>query len=213
MSNLYGKSKSKEIDWDKLAKYFPPKQIGPDSKEIPWPEDPNTIQWLLNYAENAKQREKEAKLYEKQHQEELRLMEEREKRHREESKQRQELNAKIPSMQAHRLSTGERYKCGGCNTRLFYFACCVNRHCPNPKDKNIESGIAHLVQENTQLKQEMSTSPSLDRKTFDRLNDFGKDGEVYTDMINRLLDIATATTEAKLQSTNNNEADAVLSRN
>jgi uncharacterized protein with von Willebrand factor type A (vWA) domain len=93
-SNLYGKSKTKKMSAEIDPKYLPPKQLNHNGNEIPWSNDPNTIAYLRRYAENAKQSELNAKLFEKQREEELREMEEREKRQREESGRRHEANAK-----------------------------------------------------------------------------------------------------------------------
>ena len=62
-------------------------------------------------------------------------------------------------------------------------------------------------------KYDIGQIPILDDETYNRLVEFAKDGETMLELIDRLLDAATAAQEAKLQSTNNNEADAVLSRN
>jgi hypothetical protein len=77
MSNQ-SKSKSKKIT-DIPLKYMPPKPIGPDGKEIPFAENPQTIAYILRYAENARQREKDAKLEAKRQEEKRQAMEEYEK--------------------------------------------------------------------------------------------------------------------------------------
>jgi hypothetical protein len=64
----YGKPKSKAItpeEYEKLKPYFPPKQRDHLGNEIPWSED--SIPGLIQAAINARDREKERKLYEKQH--------------------------------------------------------------------------------------------------------------------------------------------------
>ena len=42
-------------------KYLSPKRIAPNGQEIPWPDTPETIAWLLEYANNARQAEIDAK--------------------------------------------------------------------------------------------------------------------------------------------------------
>ena len=59
-----------------------------------------------------------------------------------------------------------------------------------------------MVREITTLKQDISTGAILDKilgkETHERLKDFGKDGETYEDVINRLLDFVA--TEAQRNS-------------
>ena len=183
-----------------MAPYFPPKQKDQFGNEIPWGDDPQTIQWLLNYAQNAMQAEKNHKLWEKEQKAQQEEMKRREQKRLEEAKRRAEQPA-VPrgQVQAQRLAyEKERYKCGHCHMRMTYFAYCNNQFCQARGSVNIETGIAYLAHENTRLKQEMRTAVSLDQKTFDRLNEFTKDGESYVSSINRLLDIATRTQEAKI---------------
>jgi hypothetical protein len=44
------KSEAGKPDYGELAKYMPPKEIGPDAKEIPWSDDLDTVMRLMEIA-------------------------------------------------------------------------------------------------------------------------------------------------------------------
>ena len=67
----------------------------------------STIAKLIEYAQNAKQREKEAKEQAKKHAETMKLMELREKQEREHTKRMQQLNSKIPQRQFEQILFAE----------------------------------------------------------------------------------------------------------
>jgi hypothetical protein len=102
------KSKSKKIT-DIPLKYMPPKPIGPDGKEIPFAENPQTIAYILRYAENARQREKDAKLEAKRQEEKRQAMEEYEEKQRAYRKLQLERISKLPETQFEIFSSGQRF--------------------------------------------------------------------------------------------------------
>jgi hypothetical protein len=198
-SNLYGKSKTKKMSAEIDPKYLPPKQLDHNGNEIPWSNDPNTIAYLRRYAENAKQSELNAKLFEKQREEELREMEEREKRQREESERRREANAKTPERQFNMLLSGKspRYNFGNYAVPMYpaFVGIPSKIHQQEGygiKVISIEPGLSLLKEEYNACK-----IIRLDEQMHNRLNEFAKDGETILDLMNRLLDIATTATEAK----------------
>ena len=111
-------------------KCTPPRPIGPDGKEIPWAETPQTFAYIVGYAENARQREKEAKLEAKRREEELRMMEEYQNKQRERRKREQEVYKKLPEQQLEMFLSGKRYICSGCHLPQYYQADCRNRNGP-----------------------------------------------------------------------------------
>ena len=115
------------------------------------------------------------------------MMEEREKQQREHSKRCQEANKKLPERQLQMFLTAERYRCSSCKGLLWYCACCTNRLCQAQTNRSIEPGM-------TRLKEEYSTGRIiiLDEQTHNRLVEFAKPDDTYQDLLNRLLDIASA---------------------
>jgi hypothetical protein len=178
-------------------KHWPQKHIGPGGKEIPWDESPETAAGLLSYAINSVRAEEDAKLYAKQREEELRAMEEFEKRDRERRELDQQYGKKLPERQLQMFLSGERPRCGHCHVcQLGEFFGHTNS-CPyNTRGHDTEPGLGLL-------KKEYSTGRliRLDEQTRNRLVESAKPGETWEDLMNRLLDIAVGTpTEAKQSS-------------
>jgi hypothetical protein len=116
-------------------------------------------------------------------------MNEESKRYRErkeqERKQRAEALKKMPEQQLQMILTGTRGKwADGCRQ---YAEFGHNRYCPNTSGEDLEPGL-------TLLNKEYSTGKiiRLDEQTHKRLADFAIPDETYQDLINRLLDAATA---------------------
>jgi hypothetical protein len=200
MSNLYGKSKSKkltEID----PKYFPPKPIDHvTGKEIPFAETPQMIEWIIRYSENAKQREKETKLEAKRREEELKRMEAYEKQQRELSKRQQALNSQIPERQFNMLLSGKypRYQFGNYSIPMYPAFVGVPSKIHQQEGHPVK--IISIDAAMNYLRKKWPLMIELDEQTHNRLVDFAKPDELYTDLINRLLDIAaSAEAEATTQ--------------
>jgi hypothetical protein len=181
-------SKSKKIT-NIDPKYFPPKQIGPDGKEIPYSDDPKTIAWIAEYAANAKLREQEAKVEHKRREEERAKIEQFEKQQTERNKQELEARSELPEQQLQSFVSGHRYKCGYCHLPMYHEDVCHNKLCPGDGlgTIDIEPGLSLLREEYS-----IGKLIRLDKQTHDRLVDFAKPDEHPVDLINRLLDIAAS---------------------
>jgi hypothetical protein len=181
------KEKGTKVDFDKISKYLPPR---PDDPNIVY--DESMIKMMVERAFNEEQNERRRKKELKGQEEEHRRMEEFEKQQEERRKQKLEAVKNKPEAQFQMFVSGERYRCSGCNTYLYYEAMCRNRHCLVDRGIDIEPLMARLRDEITRLKQELSTGIIVDQQTFKMLNEFGMPDELYSDVIKRLVHIAKA---------------------
>jgi hypothetical protein len=196
---MSSQSKSKKIT-SIDPKYMPPRPVGPDGKEIPWDDSPQTRQYLLQYEANAKENERRAKEYAKKREEDRKAMEEYEEKQREYRKLQLERIANLPEEQFQLFASGQRFQCSYCHIPLNFEAFCPNRRCEAQTAISTEPLMMRISEE-------LVATTRLDQPTRDRLEKFMKpddEGKItYQDLINRVLDIANqtkvseATTEVK----------------
>jgi hypothetical protein len=103
-----------------------------------------------------------------------------EEQQREYRKARREFLSKKLQQQYEMIISGQRGRCSGCNTPLYYEKACRNKHCSKTTGLDIEPGMAYL-------RQEFKTMIRLDEQTRNRLEEFARSGESYQDVINRLM--------------------------
>jgi hypothetical protein len=183
------KSKSKKIDFDKLAKYMPER---PNDPNIVY--DPSMNKMMIEAAFNQMENEKRAKLWEKEREENRKAMEERDKRDRERRKQQLEYMKNLPESQFQIFASGQRFQCSCCHIGLNFEAFCPNTRCPNETAISTEPLMERISDE-------LIASARLDEPTRKRLEEFirpDEDGKVsYQDLINRVIDIAKTKTKTK----------------
>jgi hypothetical protein len=175
------KSKSKKVDFDKIAKYMPPR---PDDPNIVY--DPSMkkmmIEAALNEMENEKRRKEEAKRWA----EEQRRMKEYEEKQREYRKLQLERIANLPNQQFEIFASGQRFQCSCCHIGLNFEAFCPNTRCPNETAISTEPLMMRISEE-------LSESIRLDEPTRARLDEIRRpDEKTYQDIVNRLLDNSEA---------------------
>ena len=175
-------------------KYWPKreKEIGPDGKEIIviMEESPQYYAWVLERANNMRNNEEREKFEAKREEEEQRRMQQYEQHKRKQSQRLQEYYRNLPEKQLQMFLSGERHKCGHCRAPQLAEFFGHTKNCPYYTNggHDIEPGLQLLKKEYSKGK-----IIRLDEQTRDRLVDFAKpEGELYTDLINRLLDIAIA---------------------
>jgi hypothetical protein len=168
--------------------------------------DGNTVAKALEAALNNKQAEKNVKLEAKRHEEEQRQMAEYQKKQRQESELRAEARRQVPESQYRRFVSGElQYStCYGCRTYLDPYLLCTNSWCQYHEKIDIEQLMRKLkavANEYEALKQEISTGQIIKTiiglSAYNRLVEFAIPDETYPEVMNRLLDIATATVKTK----------------
>jgi len=133
--------------------------------------------------------------YRKQQEEQQRLMEEREKQRKERQEQEREFNKSLPERQLQMLLSGHRNRWSCCHmpqrAELYGHA----KRCDVYTAIDIEPGLKRL-------RDELYTGEIIKRvveqQAYNRLIEFGNDGEIWEHLINRLLDIATSGKKEKV---------------
>jgi hypothetical protein len=147
---------------------------------------------VIAYAISAQLNEQDHEKSLKRQAEEQRIMEQQEKQRKEREEQelqrRREALKNLPQKQLDMIFSGRRNKCYKCGATE-YAELYANHHlqCTNTTAENLEPGLALL-------KEQYSTGRiiRLDEQTHKRLVEFAIPDETYQDLINRLLDAATA---------------------
>ena len=177
-------------------KYWPKREteIGPDGKEIISirEESPAFFAWALERANNMRNNEEREKFEAKREEKERKRMQQYEEKQRKERERLQEYYRNLPEKQLQMFLSGERHKCSHCRwpqlAEFFGHAkSCSYYNIIGGQD--IEPGL-HL------LKEEFRTGKIIKRvvgeQAYNRLLEFGNNGETWEDCINRLLDAASA---------------------
>jgi hypothetical protein len=180
--------KKSESDKQKAAEYFHKyrQEFGPDvviSDEY--------AQMLWRRAYNAVEDDRQHQEYLKQQEQWVREQEQREKQRKEqqeqEARRKAEYKKNLPKQQLDMILSGRRNIWGCCGRRK---EAVVNGHSPLCKINRVESLEPGL----NLLTEELNAGKiiRLDEQTHKRLVEYAIPDETYTDLINRLLDTATA---------------------
>jgi hypothetical protein len=182
--------KEKKIPLSKVdRKYFLPENSDPNVHRVV---TPAYMTFLINYVSNKLTEEHNAAFEAKKREEEQRIMQERDKQIREreelEAKQYREDLKKTPERQLQMILSGKRNKwyCCGLTEEIV-----IDGHsaaCNTTRVKSLEPGLALLKEEYCKGK-----LLRLDDERYNRLVEFAKDkykkdGETFTNFLNRLLD-------------------------
>lgn len=177
-------------------KYWPEreKEVGPDGKEIItiMEESPAFFASVLDHANNMRNNEEKEKFEAKREEKEQKRMQEYEEQQRKNSERWRQYYRNLPEQQLQMFLSGERPRCGHCRVRqnaefFGHAANCPYYHIIGGQD--IEPGMQLL-------KEEFRTGKIIKRVTwqraYDRLVEFAIPDETWENLMNRLLDIATA---------------------
>lgn len=152
---------------------------------VEWQNDPHVVvddsyvQMAAIRAANQKINAENAKRAAKEYEEEQRRIQELEKKQREDTERMRKLNSKRPERQFEQLAFGKR------DPGVTYYASHRNPYPQPPTNISIEPGIDYLREQ-----YRTGRLLRLDEQTANRLIEFAKPDETYTDLINRLLDLA-----------------------
>ena len=132
-------------------KYFPPRE-----PRVSVPETPAYYTYLINYVSNRLTEEFNAKFEAKKREEELKLMEEREKKYREESERRRQTAVNRGAYQLQTFAS-RGYVCPFCYSSMHTLTCSKTCQAPNRVDmSDAMKEASKILKENEQLKERIA---------------------------------------------------------